>query len=123
MNIYIAHSKDFDYKRELYEPIKKSNLNKIHKIIFPHEKSSEPFNSKEFIKNSCDLIIAEVSIPATCLGIELGWADAFNTPILGIYKKNIKLSSSIKVLTKNIIEYDSSKDMINKIQGFIDNFK
>ena len=122
MKIYISHSKDFDYKKELYLPIRKSDLYKNNRITLPHENSNESFNSKEFIKNSCDLIIAEVSIPATGVGIELGWADAFNIPILCIYKKDIKYPGSINTITKNIIDYEDSIDMINKIQKFIDSF-
>lgn len=40
--------------------------------------------TKDIIK-TCDLMIAEVSLPATGLGIELGWAKAFKVPILCMY--------------------------------------
>jgi len=70
MKIYFGHSKNFDFKKELYELIRKSELNKQHKIIFPHE-TEEFVNSKNIIKD-CDLMIAEVTYPATSLGIELG---------------------------------------------------
>ncbi len=55
-----------------------------------------------------DLVIAEVSLPATGLGIELGWADYSNTPILCIYEKGSKFSSFLKFITNNFIEYDNS---------------
>ena len=35
MKIYIAHSREFDYKNELYTPIKK--VLKDHEVILPHE--------------------------------------------------------------------------------------
>ena len=76
MKIYISHSTGFDYQKELYEPIKNSELYNSHEIIFPHDKSSEVSNSKEVIKG-CDMVIAEVSYPSTGMGIELGWADGF----------------------------------------------
>jgi hypothetical protein len=118
MKIYFGHSKGFDYKNELYAPVRNSGLNKEHEIIFPHEQSDLPKNSKEFLK-TCDLMIAEVSFPATGLGIELGWADAFNIPILLLHKKGVHVSSSAKLLTENIIEYDGSEDLVNKIEEFI----
>lgn len=118
MKIYFGHSKYFDYKKELYEPIRNGGLNEKHEIIFPHEKSELPTNSKEFLK-TCDLMIAEVSFPATGLGIELGWADAFGVPILCVYKSGKKVSNSTKLLTNNFIEYSDPEDLIEKIEEFI----
>jgi len=118
MKIYFGHSKGFDYKKELYEPIRESELNIRHEIIFPHEKSEMPTNSKEFLK-TCDLMFAELSYPATGLGIELGWADALGVSIVGIYKSGSHVSNSVKLLTKNFIEYSNSEDMVKKIERFI----
>jgi hypothetical protein len=84
--IYLAHSTGFDYKKELYKPIRGSQLNKENKILLPHEKSIEPFNSKELFQKETNLIIAEISYPST--GTELGWADSFGIPVICIYKKN-----------------------------------
>lgn len=119
MNIYIGHSNNFDFKAELYTPIRKSKLNKHHHIVFPHEDSLEPFNSEEYLK-SCDLMIAEVSYPSTGLGIELGWAHIYKTPILAIHKNGTKLGGSIKVVTDDIINYSNPNDMIKKLRDFID---
>ena len=74
---------------------------------------------KEIIKNY-DLVIAEVSLPATSLGIELGWSDYSNTPILCMYEKRSKVSSSLKFITNNFIEYDNSKDSVDKVNDFLD---
>lgn len=76
--------------------------------------------TKEIVENY-DLVIAEVSLPTTGLGIELGWADYSNTPILCIYEKGSKFSSSLKFITNNFIEYDNSKDLIEKINNFLNN--
>ena len=65
------------------------------------------------------MLIAEVSLPATGQGIELGWADYANTPILCIYEKKSKISSSLKFITNNFIEYENTEDMINKLNDFI----
>jgi len=117
MKIYFGHSKSFDFKKELYEPIKNSELNKQHEIIFPHE-TDEFINSKNIVKG-CDLVIAEVSYPATGLGIELGWAEMLKTSILCVFRKGCKISGSLKVVTDNFIEYIDSKDLIKKIEKFI----
>jgi hypothetical protein len=118
MRIYFGHSKGFDYKKELYKPIRNSELNKQHEIIFPHEESGLPTNSKEFLK-TCDLMIAEITYPATGLGIELGWADACRIPILCVYKKGSHVSNSAKLLTKDFIENNDSEDLINKLGEYL----
>lgn len=120
MNIYVAHSNKFDYIKKLYEPIKNAKSLSIHNFFFPHNKVNKLVKTKEIIKNY-DLVIAEVSLPATGLGIELGWADDLNTPILCIYENGIKISSSLKFITNNFIEYNNSKDLIEKINDFLNN--
>jgi len=71
MKIYLCHSRDFDYKNGLYKPVRESALNKQHEIVFPHENESSTTNTKDVIK-TYDIVFAEVSFPATGLGIELG---------------------------------------------------
>lgn len=116
MKIYFGHSKGFDYKNELYKPIRENALNQLHEIIFPHE-TNKFINSKDIIKN-CDLIIAEVTYPATGLGIELGWAEIFNKPVVCFYKKGSKLSGSLKAVTHNFIDYSDSKDLVKKLEEY-----
>ncbi|MBT4723261.1 hypothetical protein HN958_00815 [Candidatus Falkowbacteria bacterium] len=120
MKIYVGHSKQLDNEEQLYQPIRDSLLNDEHQFILPHEihKEFEKVKSIDIIKN-CDLMIAEVSFSATGLGIELGWANAFNCPIIFIYKKGSKLAGSLKLLSDDFIEYDSSKDMIEKIRNIL----
>ena len=121
MKIYIGHSKTLDFKNDLYEPIRLSALNKKHEIILPHElhENASDFITKDIIK-TCDLIVAEVSFPATGLGIELGWANAFQRPIICIYRKGAKTAGSLKVITDNFIEYTDKNDMIQKLTNAID---
>jgi nucleoside 2-deoxyribosyltransferase len=119
MKIYIAHSKSFDFQKELYNPIKNSPLFKEHSFIFPHEENREPFSSKEFFQEDCDLIIAEVSYPAIGLGIELGWASMLNIPILCIYKKGSKITDSLKSVTNEFLEYSNSEELLIKIKEAI----
>ena len=118
MYIYVAHSNKFEYMKKLYEPIKNAKSLSMHNFFFPHDEANKLVKTKEIIKKY-DLVIAEVSLPATGLGIELGWADYSNKPILCIYEIGAKISSSLKFITNNFIEYDNSKDLIQKIEKFL----
>ena len=118
MNIYISHSSKYDYIHNLYDPIKKSKLYETHCFYFPHE-TDEIINTKHIITNY-DFLIAEISLPSISQGIELGWADYANVPILFIYQKGTTVSSSLKLVTNHFIEYENTDDMINKINNFIE---
>lgn len=124
MKIYIGHSKSLDFKNELYEPLRSSRLNKEHEIILPHEiyQNASDFVTRDIIK-TCDLMIAEVSFPATGLGIEIGWADAFKCPIVCIYRQGQKIAGSLKVVTDKFIEYTDKNDMIEKLASVVDKFR
>ena len=118
MKIYISHSSEYDYINKIYNPIKSSDLIQSNIFFLPHE--DKTVNTKDII-SKCDLVIAEVSLPSTGQGIELGWADYTKTPILCMYEKGTKISSSLKYITNEFIEYDSVEDMIKKIRDFIKN--
>jgi len=118
MKIYIGHSQGFDFEHEIYQPIRASQLNAEHEIILPHEgfDGTRNFVTKDIIK-TCNVIIAEVSFPATGLGIELGWADIFQRPIICIYRKNSKISGSLKAVCNNFVEYTGPDDLIKKLEN------
>ncbi|OGK17756.1 hypothetical protein A3F32_01245 [Candidatus Roizmanbacteria bacterium RIFCSPHIGHO2_12_FULL_42_10] len=116
MKIYVCHSSGFDFRKELYEPIRNSFLNTKHEFIFPHEKSNEVFNSKEVIP-TCDLVIAEISYPSTGLGIELGWANKDKKRIVLIYRKGSKVSRSLRIVSNDFTEYSNEKDLIKKLES------
>ena len=120
MKIYLAHSTKYDYQTELYKPIKESSLNQKHKFIFFMDEISKGGvkSSKETIRNS-DMLIAEISKKSTGVGIELGWADIFQIPIICIYKKGSKPSKHLKILTKDFIEYTNSKDLIENLKKLL----
>jgi len=50
-NIYVSHQRSFNFKKELYEPIRQSSLNDKYNFVLPHEISDEVFNSKEYLQN------------------------------------------------------------------------
>lgn len=54
---------------ELYGPIQNASFFQDHVWIFPHDGTIH-VNSRESLK-TVDLFIAEVSVPATGLGIEI----------------------------------------------------
>jgi len=116
--IYIAHSKGIDYVNELYKPLKGADFLKEYELILPHEKSKNSSNTRDFYKD-IDILIAEVSKPATGLGIELGWAFDDNTKIYCIHKEKIIISNSIKAITENIYEYKDTENMLNIIKSII----
>jgi hypothetical protein len=115
--VYITHSHHaFDYKSKLYAPLEK---NADFQFIFPHSAENESKDSKELIKNS-DFVLAEISYPSTGSGIELGRAESFGIPIVAIFKKGSKPFSSIKFLTKDIIEYEDLEKDFDKIKEVLD---
>jgi len=113
MKIYCCHSKLFDFKKEFYEPIRSSKLNRDHEFIFPHE-TNEFINSKKIIK-SCDLVIAEVSYPAIGEGVELGWADDAGVKIICVSNDRAKVSRSLSAISQTFITYRNADDLIQKI--------
>lgn len=112
MKIFVSHSNHFDFKNQLYLPLRNSQLNSSHQIFLPEE--SDKLNTKELIKNSA-LLVAEVSYPSTGQGIEIGWADNFDIPIVCIYKAGKSFSSSLKFVTDRFFSYTSTEDMIKKL--------
>lgn len=116
MRIYVSHSRSFDFQKDLYDPLKNANL--PVEFIFPHEKSNSQTDSKELFENhECDYVLAEVSFPSTGQGIELGWANIFNIPVICFYKKDSKPSNSLKVITDKIIEYNDMKELVVKLSN------
>ncbi|HBG81407.1 TPA: hypothetical protein DDW69_01055 [candidate division CPR2 bacterium] len=94
-------------------------MEKDHQFFFPHD--APTVNTRDIIKGT-DLVIAEVSYPATGQGIELGWANAFNIPIVCFYKKDSKISNSLKFIADNFIEYLDAKDLITKLEFAIKSY-
>ena len=115
MRIYIAHSREFDFKNELYVPIRNDEELKELEFILPHEISDVSSNTRDFYKD-IDLLIAECSYPSIGLGIELGWAFDDNTPVYCIHKKGTKVSGSIYAITQNIFEYKDIDEMLEIIE-------
>jgi hypothetical protein len=120
MEIYVAHLRKFDFRKDLYETIRQSSLNNEHTFVFPHENSDASFNSKDYLNKEADLLIGEVSKASTGLGIGLGWADIYGVPIVCIYRRGAKIFGSLKVVSKHFVEYSNREELISGIRRVID---
>ena len=118
MRIYVAHSREYDFKNELYVPIRNCEKFSEHEIILPHELHDTSSNTRDFYKD-IDIMIAECSYPSVGLGIELGWAFDDNIPIYCIHKKNMKISGSINAVTQNVYSYSSIEEMLTLIENIL----
>jgi len=116
MKIYVSHSTNFDYQTELYEPLRE-NFNELD-IFLPHEKNGDTVDTKKNIKES-ELVLAEVSYPSTGQGIELGWANDSNVPIICIHRDDAKPSGALRIVSDNFISYSSVSEMVEKLQRVV----
>lgn len=118
MKIIVIHASSFDYEKEFYAPLKKAVEGTGHELIFPHVWHEQKKSTKEFLKNA-GLVIGEVSYPSTGQGIEFGWADMLNVPILFLRKQGAKSSSALKYLRGEFIEYATSEDLAQKVRTYL----
>ncbi len=114
MKIYFGHSRGIKYE-DLYTRIRDSELEERHELILPHENSEKLFDSKTFLREECDLFVAEVSEASTGLGIELGWANLYNVPIVCFHQEETKPSSSLNVLTDTVESYKNKDQLIKSM--------
>lgn len=70
MALHIAHGSQFDFKKDLYEPLASATELRGYELIFPHAKSTEPRHSRPLIQ-SAKAVIAEVFYLSIGIGIEL----------------------------------------------------
>lgn len=118
MKLYLSHASGYDYKSELYEPLKRSVATE-HEILFPHDEHENGVISREVIP-TCDAVLAEVSYASTGQGIELGWADASEVPIICFFRAGSKVSSALTFVSNRLIEYEAKEDMIEKLRAEIE---
>lgn len=117
MKVYVAHSSDFDYVNKLYRPLRESALNSEHDFFLPHEKG-DIRETKELMKE-CDLLLADVSMPSTGEGIEMGRAEAIGLRIACIYERGSRVSSALRFVSDIFVEYNDPQDMIRKVADLL----
>ncbi len=119
MNIYVSHAGgDFDYEHELYEPLKTSELARANRFFLPHEPKNVAIHAADELQHT-DLLVAEVSFPSTGQGIEIGQAKAMGVPVVCFYRSGAKISSSLRFVTDNIVEYADASNLLDKLQRTI----
>ncbi len=114
MKIYTSHSTGYDFRTELYAPLKEQFATE-HELFLPHEDHADGVESRDIIATS-DVILAEVSLPSTGQGIELGWASAAGVPIICFYRSGATPSGALRFITDTFIEYTSIDDMQAKLR-------
>lgn len=119
MMIYFGHSSKTEYQEDFYRPFKGSQLSEEHELVFPHD-SDEFFQSKSFLRDECDLVVAEVSRASTGLGIELGWAENFDVPVICLHREDSDPSTSLSTVSSNIENYSSVEEMVEKVERFVE---
>jgi hypothetical protein len=67
-------------------------------------------NTKELIK-TYSAVIAEMSYPSTGAGIEIGWADAFNIPIIFIHNELYSPPPYLKTMSPYIVKYEKPEEI------------
>lgn len=115
MKILVAHASNYDYRTELYEPLKQSAVAQDHTLVFPHDEENSEIETNSHIPDT-DLMIAEVSYPSTGAGIEIGLAQAAGIRTLFLNKTGTTPTSALKFIKGKQIEYTDSSDLIAKIQ-------
>lgn len=117
MKVYLTHSKNIDYKRLC--ALLKNAFSEIE-FIFPYDNSKQPVDSSKYLKTrGCDLLLADITCPSTGQGIEIGWADSSDIPIIFFYKKGADVSRSIKFLSDIIIEYKTTEGLIQELKEYL----
>jgi len=118
MKIFVSHATDFNFKDELYAPLRNSVLHQKHELILPHENEGE-VSTKDMIRD-CDLVVAEVTHHSFDQGLELGWANEAYVTIICFYKSGTDLPKTLHEISDSITEYDSADNMIAKITEVVD---
>ncbi len=120
MKIYVAHSTAINYQSDLYEPLERM-FGSNHDLIFPHDTSLSQFQSKGLFKtHGCDVVIAEVTIPSMGTGIELGWANIFEIPIICIHKEDNTPSQALQLVCNTFIPYNDISDIQVELNSMLE---
>jgi hypothetical protein len=114
MNVYISHSRSFDFRHLLYEPLLESIIATNHHLILPLHDSDSTYPLEKNL-SKIDLIAAEVSYPSTEQGLELGLAHANRTPIIYFYKNGSSPSQALSQISHINFAYIRSEDMIRQL--------
>ncbi len=124
--LYLSHSKKYEnYKNLLYLPLRNSSLSKKYTLILPHESDDGSYPTKKLFDEKKEqlIVLAEISCDATGSGIELGWADDRDIPIISFYMHGLKGSTSAKMLSKENFTYCNFKDIIPSLENILEKYQ
>lgn len=119
-NIFVTHSESFDYKKELYLPIKESKLSKDCNILYTTQ--FENFEVAREVIRKVDFVFCEVTFPTIEIGIEMEWARNLKIPIICAAFKGGGISQDIHLMSYKVIEYGSSEELLMKLKNAIDSY-
>lgn len=119
--IYISHPNSIDFRAALYEPLRRSSLAQTCRLVLPHEVHDDPaaFPTKQIIAEQVDLMVVEASAPSTGSGLELGWADANDVPIVAVHQPGTRVSRSVKMVAADVHEYRNGRDLAATIAAAV----
>jgi hypothetical protein len=117
MKIYVSHASASDFTRELYEPLKNSEFAGNHSFFFPYEAGVET-DTREIVRGA-DLMLAEVSLPSTGQGIELGWASDDGKRIVCVSKEGVHPSTALSFVPHESITYMHTEDLLSKLSKIL----
>ncbi len=117
MNIFISHPSSSSFLKELYEPLKNCPLIQEHSFYFPYDLGYE--KATRAVVEQQDLLVAEVSLPSTGQGIELGWATAKGIPVACFYKKGSTPSGALPYITQDIFAYTDTADFVTQLTHYL----
>lgn len=124
MKIFISHSTVTDYEKEIYNPIKSSELTSSHEFIFPMDDVENVASDVRnvLLNKEIELVIADVSIPSHGVGMEMAWAYEANIPIVCIYKDGSELAESLEMVTKKFLMYTNAENMMQDLKDLLKNY-
>ncbi len=118
MRIYVSHSREGDYERDLYAPLRASVELASHEFIFPHEGGGRV--DSLVVIPTCDLVLADVSFPSTGQGIELGWASAKGVRIVAVAREGAVVSVSVRAICPDVTRYVTADALVASTHAILD---
>lgn len=88
------------------------------KVVIANAEAQALHQTKQAISEAA-LVLAEVSIPSTGSGIELGWASAYDKPIIGFYQAGAQVSPAVKFVTKQLYSYVTEEDIVDVLKTLV----
>ncbi|MFQ5620840.1 MAG: hypothetical protein ACE5FT_03280 [Candidatus Nanoarchaeia archaeon] len=129
MRGYLSHSKrdllgnDWDFRENLYVPIKESGLQEEFGIIFPHERSGRTYNTEQLIRDGIDFLIGDVTFPHSGIA-EIGMAKYAKCNIILTHNTNIRCAiGSLFMLTNMFAPYDSPEELVEGLREHLEDIK